>query len=232
MTEKTLSVVIPTFNESQESHLFQMVQLYPKSEGIEYIVVDNGTEAGLFNPITRPDFHILNTKLRTRAARLNKGIEASKGATVLLHHPRSLIEPEGLKYLERNHKDLSWGGFTHSFSRSHLGLKFTSWYSNRVRPKLGRILYLDHCIFFKRDLLTRQIPDIPIFEDTEISRILAESGSPVILDYISETSAVRFDTNGFLKQAWLNQKMKIQYHLGLSKTHMNSEYERDLNLNG
>lgn len=232
MSEINLSVVIPTHRENDDSFLLKMAMTYPQTANIEYLVIDHGTEDFILKQINRSDFHILKTQLKTRAARLNAGFHAAKGEIVVFHHPRSLIESDAFQHLLENHSQISWGGFTHAFDQQHPGLQWTSWYSNKVRPRLSKIVYLDHCIFFKKHLLTKDIPDIPIFEDTELSYLLAKSGPPQILPFQSITSSVRFKKNGFFKQALINQKMKILFHLGRSKNKMNEEYEKNLNLNG
>jgi hypothetical protein len=152
---------------------------------------------------------------------------------VLLHHPRSVVEPDGLRYLQKNTNTLIWGGFTHSFDMSHPLLKFTSWYSNRVRPKIGKILYLDHCIYATRVILeqTGMIKEVEIFEDTELSLGLAKYARPQILPFLSKTSAVRFQTNGIYRQAVLNQFLKLGYHLKAHHKTMNSLYEKNVVLN-
>ena len=178
--------------------------------------------------------------------KLQAGIDASSGAVILLHHPRSLVDPAGLVWLykkaatvDKNNSSSSsssswWGGFTHKFDKVHWLLRFTSWYSNRIRPMLSRILYLDHCIFFTQNALTRKIPPVSVFEDTELSKILREScrDPPEVAPYLSVTSAIRFVANGVLRQAMLNQWMKLLYYCGLHHQVMNKTYEKGLGLNG
>lgn len=142
------------------------------------------------------------SKTASRAHRLNLGIKQSKGKVILLHHPRSVIEPEGILELVKNSDKIfqenSWGGFTHRFDewgRNSLALRFTSWYSNYVRGR--NVVYLDHCIWMSRDLVVKDklklqilnenlpenkdegedachpfVPEIDIFEDTALSRKL------------------------------------------------------------
>ncbi len=86
-------------------------------------------------------------------------------------------------------------------------------------------------MFFEKRLLTRPIPAVDIFEDTELSLILRESGRPTISPHVATTSAVRFRANGPWKQACLNQRMKIEYLLGASHKRMNARYEHGLRLN-
>lgn len=164
----------------------------------------------------------------SRGARLQAGIDAASHPLILLHHPRSLVSTEGLRWLAAGAR--GWGGFTHAFDWDHPLLRFTSWYSNRVRAARG-IVYLDHCVFFEKKLLTRPIPPVDIFEDTELSLILRESGPPAISPHVATTSAVRFRTNGPWRQAWLNQRLKIEYLTGSSHKRMNARYERGLRLN-
>lgn len=167
----------------------------------------------------------------SRGARLQAGVEASSHRTILLHHPRSLIEAEGLRWLTAGAGGSRWGGFTHAFDWDHPLLRFTSWYSNHVRASLRGIVYLDHCIYFDKKLLTRPIPPVEIFEDTELSLILKESGQPTLAPFIATTSAVRFRANGPWRQALLNQRLKLSYLLGASHRLMNARYERGLGLN-
>ena len=88
--------------------------------------------------------------------------------------------------------DMRWGAFTHQFSISHPLLNFTSWYSNHIRGGLRSIYYLDHCLFAQKQLLldVGLLPDIDIFEDTEICLKLRIQGKPIRLPFISQTSAV------------------------------------------
>ncbi len=75
------------------------------------------------------------------------------------------------------------------------------------------------------------MPEIPIFEDTELCKILRESGRPTLLKPLSVTSAVRFQKNGVYRQAIMNQVLKFGYSLGVSKEKMDKLYEKGLSLN-
>jgi len=227
-----LSIVIPTVHEKIDSSLIRMAKTYPRSPLIEYLIIDQGTSEAFFHQLNRSDFRIFSGPSRSRAQKLQEGLELALGSILIFHHPRSVIDADGLQWILDHNNEITWGAFTHSFDEDHWGLNFTSFYSNFIRPALSQIFYLDHCLFFKRDFLDQEIPDIPIFEDTEICKILRRHGKPKLLPYISVTSAIRFKTNGFAKQAWLNQKMKLAYYLGLSKNKMNRIYEKNLNLNG
>jgi len=226
---EVISVVLPVADD-KTGWLPRILERLSSVDGIEIIAADSSSD-GSTEKLKSAGAKIVPVDTDSRAVRLQKGIEAATHETVLLHHPRSIVEPEGLRWLVENAGSVSWGGFTHAFDAEHYLLRFTSWYSNKVGGARKGILYLDHCIFFKKGLLTRPIPPVVIFEDTELSKILKESGRPEILPYVSTTSAVRFTKNGVWRQALMNQKLKWEYWAGRSDRRMNARYERGLDLN-
>jgi len=229
-----LSIVIPTFNEQKNQYFLNILKLLKKFKDVEIIVSDGGSTDD-----TRKiceDYNVIfhETKTSSRAKRIKVGINVAKSEYVLIHHPRSLLDESGLMYLLENCNKYFWGGFTHAFDEKHPLLVFTSWYSNNVRAQIKGILYLDHCIFMKKDLfeVIWDIPDVDIFEDTLISyKLLNKVGKPKILPYKSTTSAIRFKTNGVLKQSLLNQILKIKFLLGFDHKKMNEKYEKNTSLN-
>ena len=148
MNNFKLSIVIPTHQENDDTYLVRMASEYPTLSEIEYIVVDSGTDPDLFDSINRSDFRVLRGQAGLRSEKLNKGFQEAQGDIIFFHHPRSLVDPKGFEYLIENTPQIGWGGFTHKFDQKSPGLLFTSWYSNKVRPKLWKVLYLDHCVFF------------------------------------------------------------------------------------
>jgi hypothetical protein len=208
-----LSVIIPTANEVDNEFYNQTITQLSNLENVEVICVSK-------------------IEAHSRAQRLNLGFDRAQGSMILFHHPRSVVDLAGIQYLIENANKKIWGAFTHEFDqRSHPLLKFTSWYSNRMRGAGRGIFYLDHCIFFHRSLRTKVLPDIEIFEDTVLSQQLRSRQAPLLLPFKSTTSAVRFTKNGVFKQAFMNQVLKLGFLLNLSDGMMNKIYEKNLNLN-
>ncbi len=112
-------------------------------------------------------------------------------------------------------------------------LKFTSFYSNYIRGDLRGIYYLDHCIYSEKKLLEEigLVPEIDIFEDTAICIKLRKLSKWKRLDSKSTTSAIRFNKNGFWKQALLNAKLKLKYSFGVFHEDLNKDYEKKMDLN-
>lgn len=207
-----LSVIIPTAGEIENIFFTKTLSMLAAFTEVEVICIDRASA-------------------KTRAERLNQGFAKAKGSMILFYHPRSLLDPKGIQYLVQNSEIVFWGAFTHAFDVIHPLLRFTSWYSNKIRGKINGIFYLDHCIFFHRTLWKENLPAIEIFEDTVLSQILKNQIQPVLLPYLSTTSAVRFTKNGVWTQAFMNQVLKIGFHLHVPHAIMNRVYEKGLNLN-
>ena len=228
-----LSIIIPTLNEEKTGYLRRILQSYQALEFCEIICVDGGSKDDTLSVIAEANVSLIKTDIASRAGRLNAGIKQAKGHMIVLHHPRSIIDNNGLNALYEQSEQLSWGAFTHKFNVRHFLLKFTSWYSNNIRGDRRGIYYLDHCIFAKKELLldVDMLPDIDIFEDTELCLRLKSKSKGVRLPFISETSAVRFQVNGLYTQALTNQYMKFLYYFKRSDKKMNKHYEKDIQLN-
>lgn len=228
-----LSIVVATLNESKTGYLAKILSTYQGLADIEVICVDGGSTDNTLSLIQQSYAELITTDISSRAGRLNVGIKQAQFNMVLLHHPRSLVDIEGIKTLANHMPDIRWGAFTHQFDVQHPLLRFTSWYSNRIRGDCRGVYYLDHCLFAQKQLLldVGLIPEIDIFEDTEICLKLNRKAKPVRLAYISQTSAVRFHTNGIYRQALKNQYMKWCYYLSGSDKKMNAQYEKGIDLN-
>jgi glycosyltransferase involved in cell wall biosynthesis len=230
-----ISIVVPTFNELGSGFLKPILESLSKLKDVEIIVVDGGSTDGTLKLLEGFSVRLFSLEKSTRAARLNKGIASSRGELILLHHPRSLVSAEAVVSLQAAARGRQnyWGGFTHQFDMTHPLLRFTSWYSNKIRCDLRGIVYLDHCIFFDGSIRDRgfMVPDVEIFEDTEISKILRALSHPIRLAAPARTSAVRFRNNGLYRQSLMNQLLKLGYALKVPAKTMNRLYEKGLGLN-
>ncbi|MFT6094956.1 MAG: hypothetical protein ACJA2Q_002863 [Pseudohongiellaceae bacterium] len=230
-----ISIVIPTFNESKTGYLKLILSQLTLLDDAEVLVIDGGSTDDTLEIIRGFGVNVEILPKSSRAARLKIGIARSSGELILLHHPRSLVSADAILSLRSWGKGNRgfWGGFSHKFDIQHPLLKFTSWYSNVIRCDHKSILYLDHCIFFDQELtgLALLTPNVEIFEDTELSKILSGHSSPVRLSEYSTTSAIRFEQNGIYRQAMMNQFLKIGYLLKISHKTMNRLYEKGLGLN-
>lgn len=229
------SVVLPCFNEARHGYLPKILENLSAQVGDKQLiaVVSPSSDDTLDMVRQFPSVEVLESKASNRAQRLNAGIEASRGEFVLLHHPATLLpEKVALNQATAALETAVWGGFAHSFDWDRWLLRFTSWYSTEVRSRSG-ILYLDHCIFARRQALVEigGVPDMDIFEDTALSLALRPQGLPEIAVGKVVTSARRFRDRGLYRQAALNQLLKAMYHAKLNPQQLNRLYERKSQIN-
>ncbi len=231
-----LSVVLPCFNESRHGYLPKILENLRGQVGDKQLiaVVSPSTDDTLRVIQQFPEVEIIETDADNRAQRLNVGIKASNGDAVLLHHPATLLpKTEALLQAKAALESAVWGGFAHSFDVDHWLLRFTSWYSTTQRSQRQSILYLDHCIFAKRQVLLEigGVPDMDIFEDTALSLALAKWGTPAIASGKVITSARRFQSRGIYRQALLNQLLKLMYLTQQDPKKLNWLYESKSQIN-
>ncbi|MGK0366898.1 MAG: GT2 family glycosyltransferase [Thermoproteota archaeon] len=227
-----LSLIIPTHNETHLYILEDNLKNYSLLKEVEIICVDGGSTDHTVDLIKSYPVKLIQGS-GSRSDLLNIGIQAAQSDYILLNHPRSSLSIETILKLIEQKTEMEWGALTHEFDQKHFLLNFTSWYSNKIRGDIFGIFYLDHCIFGKKSLFedVGLFPSVEIFEDTEISKKLLKLAKPSRLKFISKTSAIRFNTNGVLKQALLNQVMKLLYYSKIDHQKMNKFYEWGLNLN-
>lgn len=228
-----VSVILPTLNEMKSGFLQDICTRLSGVKDIEVVVVDGGSTDGTLEFCRECGFKTQVLENSNRAERINAGSRAAKGDMLILNHPRSVLDTEGIRYVQKHERTLHWGGFMHAFDSSHPVLQWTSWYSNRVRAEGKGIYYLDHCMYVRKSLLEQAgyVPEVDIFEDTELSLRLLKTGKPELLSYRSLTSSVRYRTRGFMVQALLNMLVKLIYYFNLPHSWINRLYEHGLFLN-
>lgn len=234
-----IEVVIPTLNEEKGGFfgrlLLSLQEVVKCRPQVQVRIVDGGSEDRTCFFARKVGFHVTRTAARSRARRLNVGLATSKADLVILHHPRVCLSLAAFDRVLQEGEMLNWGCFSHRFLETrHPALRFVSWYSNTIRVDRCGIVYLDHCFAINLRRIPRaelQIPEVDIFEDTELSILLARYGLPTRFSEESLCSPVRFQRNGIWKQLALNQVMKVLYRAGCSHEFMNRFYERSLEFN-
>lgn len=230
-----INIVLPIFNEENNPYFLKNCELFlSQIDKVIPIIVDGGSTDNTLGLLKNYPFIIIKEKTMSRAKRINLGINKCEEFLTILHHPRSSLDPKAIDYLLAHGKCLTWGGFTHQFDMDHILLIFTSWYSNKIRPKTSKVVYLDHCFYGQTELFKKVMPikEVDIFEDTILSNALfKEAGVPKILPFISRTSAIRFRNNGVLFQALKNQYLKLCYFFGVNHKKMNKTYEGEKGIN-
>ena len=228
-----ISIIIPTHNDIGNNIFFQTLKNLKSLKNIEVIVVDLCSKSDFLDKIKNFSITYYSVPLQSRGKRLSYGSKRANGDIILYHHPRSLIDIRAIDFLKKHHKNFHWGALTHTFIEKGWFYKFTSWYSNYIRGDIRRIYYLDHCIFAKKHILDEinHMPSYEIFEDTAFCNLLKKTYKPTRINFVSQTSAIRFEKNGIFFQSCMNLILKLCYSMGVSPKKMNELYEKGLNLN-
>ena len=207
-----ISVVIPALNEAAriESTLEAVVAQPGPSE---VIVVDGGsTDDTMARAATSAT---VLTSAPGRARQMNRGAQAADGAVLLFLHADTLLPPDAFDLIRAALADPSAeaGAFRLSFDRNTPLLRF---YSFCTRFPFRRICFGDRGLFVRRSVFEALggFPDVPIFEDLEMVRLLHKHGGFRFLPQAITTAARRFEAVGPFRQQLLNIRLWTRYQLG------------------
>lgn len=225
--------IFSLYNEAGNPYLWQNLELLGH-RGQQLVVVDGGSTDGTLARLKHQGIPALLLPNSTRGQRFDLGLGHTDARDVVFVHPRSLLTEAVVRRAEQLPATHLWGAFTHSFDAAHPLLRFTSWWSNHVRGDGRGIFYLDHVLWARRARLLELggFPHAAIFEDTLLCQRLRAAGRPLRLPETTVTSALRFQKNGVLRQALLNQIVKLKFYLSVDNANINASYERGLDLNG
>jgi rSAM/selenodomain-associated transferase 2 len=187
-----VTTIIPTLNE--ERHIRDTIraarQDYMPDE-LEIIVVDGGSQDGTLHLIP-PDVQVIQSK-PGRATQMNLGAAHAHGEILVFCHADSLLPDKWRSSVigELSKPNVSGGTFQLAILPEEGVLKFR----NRIKyPANWRLMYGDQVQFMRRDTFEQigGFPAIPIMEDLEMSRSLAQVGQLVRIPLRVKTSSRRF----------------------------------------
>jgi len=206
-----ISVIIPALNEADEIEAaIDSVRL--QSEPHEIIVVDGGSEDAT-PALARRHARII-TSTRGRARQMNRGATAAHGDILLFLHADSTLPPGGLTLIRAAIADgAESGAFRLAFDSRNPLLLF---YSSFTRLPFSMLCFGDRGIFTRRDVFKEigGYPDIPLFEDLELVRMLNDRRRFAFLADHVTTSARRFVKHGYLRQQLRNTYLWLHYVAG------------------
>ncbi|MBT8400410.1 MAG: TIGR04283 family arsenosugar biosynthesis glycosyltransferase [Rhodothermia bacterium] len=219
-----ISVIIPTLNEA--AFIEDTVTAVLDEQPTELIVSDGGSSDGTIE-IARRFCNVVSSH-RGRARQMNAGAEAAAGDVLLFLHADTLLPHGALTSIRDTFRQpRSVGGCFRLRFDAHSPLLRT--YSAFTRLPIKSICFGDRAIFATRDAFEKvgRYPDIPIFEDLEMVKLLSRHGQFRMLPQAVTTSARRFVSGGPARQQMLNARLWIRYHLGQSPESLSSQYEYD-----
>ena len=222
-----VTVIIPTLNE--EVLILDAIraarQKYPSDE-LEIIVVDGGSQDETCHLI--PPGEMLLQSESGRALQMNLGAARANGEILVFCHADSRL-PEGWRAAvvdQLGKPGVSGGTFQLSILPASGILKIR----NRINyPANWRLMYGDQVQFMRRQTFEEigGYPELPIMEDLEMSRSLAQVGRLVRIPLRVETSSRRFSGKKPRNQWLLSIRCVILYlYFGVSAEQIKGIYYR------
>lgn len=222
----TLSIIVPTLNES-ERLLAHLVALQPfRRRGAEVIVVDGGSTDGT-PALAAPWVDAVSSTDRGRAAQMNAGANMARGDVLLFLHADTRL-PQSADLLiatELVDQEWGWGRFDVTIEATHPLLRVVAWLMN-WRSRLTGIATGDQAIFVRRRIFetTGGFPELALMEDIALSRSLKCTGRPLCLRERAITSGRRWEKQGVLRTIVLMWRLRAGYWLGLDPDRLAKAY--------
>ena len=191
----SLSIIIPTLNES--ANLSQLLAYLQEntSQLTEIIIVDGGSTDNSVEIANQFDVQVLKTE-RSRAIQMNKGVSAAKGNRLYFLHADT-IPPQNFEKLILETNSVS-GCFRMKFDKNHWLLNFYSWFTQfnwRVCRGGDRSLFVNKSLFEE----LKGFKEIPLMEDYEIiNRIVQNNSFSVFKEHVVSSSRM-YDKNGVFR---------------------------------
>jgi rSAM/selenodomain-associated transferase 2 len=228
ISDPTISVVIPVFNEAVElPETLRRARAVPGV--VEVIVCDGGSTDGSVQAAEAHGCRVLACG-RGRGRQMRAGAASATGDVVLLLHADTWLPPEAGPALVNCLRDSSVvvGGFWKVFRDGPAWLR-GSRFRCAVRWLAGGRVLGDQAIFARREVLEAAggVPDLPLMEEFELCRRLRQHGRLALADAIVLTSARRFTRLGVVRTYLRMWKVLILYWMGRSPEQLRAIYEAE-----
>ncbi|MGC9349189.1 MAG: TIGR04283 family arsenosugar biosynthesis glycosyltransferase [Anaerolineae bacterium] len=208
-----VSVIIPTFNESQNiRECVDAARRGAASDEVEIIVADGGSIDATLDVVPE-DVTVVHAPTG-RGVQMNRGADAARGQVFVFCHADTRLpagwREEVLKILRD--PEVSGGGFQRIFKPARGFVRVI----NRIKIRDNwRLLHGDRCQFMRRETFEEigGFPEIPLMEDVEMARALHEHGKirmvPLPKQVVS--SSRRLLEQGPLRQYLLTGWYRFRY---------------------
>jgi rSAM/selenodomain-associated transferase 2 len=225
-----LTIVIPVLDEAAiiVAALAALVPL--RARGAEVIVVDGGSRDGTI-ALARPFADRVIAGPRNRGAALNAGAALGSGDVFVFLHADTTLPDDADRLIAGavliRTPDRCWGRFDLRIAGRHSLLALVARMIN-WRSRLTGIATGDQAIFVTREAFwsVGGFADLPLMEDTALSRKLKRLCRPLCIAAPAVTSGRRWDYHGVLRTILLMWRVRLAYYLGVEPARLALAYGR------
>jgi len=219
-----LSVIVPTLDE--EGTIASTLAHAKRARDVELVVVDGGSRDGTVD-VARPLADRVLNAARGRAAQMNAGAAAARGAVLLFLHADTRL-PEDYPMLIADAVapvDVVGGRFDLRLDAPGIAYRAIERLVG-LRSRLTGVATGDQAIFVRRDAFERVggYPPIPLMEDIALCRALKRAGRMVALRDVVVTSARRWERDGLVRTVMLMWALRLAYYAGVSPERLARAY--------
>jgi rSAM/selenodomain-associated transferase 2 len=219
------SVIIPALNEA--AGIVEILQAIPADpEIVEVIVVDGGS-ADATRDLAAPYARVLQSA-RGRGIQMNAGASEASGSVLVFLHADTKLPDSAFSIMSSVLEETAAesGTFRLAFDTQTPLLRF---YSFCTRFRLPQICFGDRVLFVRRRVFEEVggFPEVPVFEDLEMVRMLHRRGGFRFLPQFATTAARRFIRHGPLRQQLRNLYIWAHFILRLDPHKVAGLYEYD-----
>ena len=211
-----VSVVIPAWNE--ESRIADSVRQFEGLPGAwERIVVDGGSGDRTLERARKAGAEIVARAPRGRAAQMNHGAGLASGRFLLFLHADVLLPRDAHALVVRALRGEAVAGCFRTWTESSgSGLRRAVVHLADLRSRYTSLPYGDQALFVSAARFTEVggFPEVPLFEDLELSRRLKARGRLVTLPASVRVSGRRFDA-GLVRATLLINLLPLAYWAGV-----------------
>ena len=212
---KSISVVIPTFNESESlAETVRRVREIP--EVCEVLLADGGSSDDTVDIGEALGCRVVRSA-RGRGTQMRAAAKEASGDVVWLLHADTYVSPGAGQALLNAFRDpmVVAGGFWKRFDQRNLWMLGSRFRCLLRLHLMGRLMG-DQAMFVRRSVLEQVggVPDVPLMEEFELCRSLRRIGRLSLADDTVITSGRKFRGLGALRTYWRMWTVTLRYYWG------------------
>lgn len=230
-SETTVSIIIPTLNESQNiRRLIPLIFEFGGAHIAEIIVVDAGSIDNTVEQAKVLGAKVIQTKIRSRAHQLNMGAKVSKSNIFYFVHadcrPVPRFSEEIVEYYSQSKEA---GCYRYNFDSDHFLLRINSFFTrfNGIFAGGGdQTLYITRSLFEQLEGFDEKYT---IMEDFDLTRRIKKVSKFHVIPREIKVSSRKYETNGWLRVQIANLTAFILFSINSKPETIKSLYCNLLN---